>query len=58
MRSMVKTTSSALNGEPSWYFTPLRSLNSHTFGLPATVDQLVANAGISFMPGSRNTSDS
>ena len=42
-RSKVKTTSSAVKGEPSWNLTPGRSLNSHTVSL--IVFHAVARAG-------------
>ena len=43
-RSKVKTTSSAVKGEPSWNLTPGRSLNSHTVSL--SVFQETARPGI------------
>src|SRR5437764_1677665 len=52
-REYVKTTSSAVNGDPSWNFTPLRSLNSHVRSSIAFQD--VASAGTSFWFASRPT---
>jgi hypothetical protein len=44
--SRKKITSSAVNGEPSWNFTPWRSLNIHFVG--SGFSQLSASAGTSF----------
>ncbi|MNT12045.1 hypothetical protein D3C72_1469580 [compost metagenome] len=42
-RAKLNTTSSALNGVPSWNTTPLRSSKRHTFG--EVCFQLVASSG-------------
>jgi hypothetical protein len=44
-RSMVKITSSAVSGVPSWNFTPGRSVNSHVVSL--TFFHAVARPGTS-----------
>ena len=44
-RAKVNTTSSAVNGVPSWKFTPRRSSKRHVFG--SVWVQLVASPGAS-----------
>ena len=46
LRFHVKITSSAVKGEPSWNFTPLRSLKIHLVG--SGFSQLSASSGVSF----------
>ncbi|CFO06336.1 Uncharacterised protein [Bordetella pertussis] len=46
LRFHEKITSSAVNGEPSWNLTPLRSLNTHLVG--SVFSQLSASSGTSF----------
>ncbi len=43
-------TASAPNAEPSWNFTPLRSLKVHFFGSEASAFHSVASPGTS-LPG-------
>src|SRR6185436_12141274 len=45
LRSRFQITASALKGVPSWNFTPLRSLNVHFLGSPASCCQLSARPG-------------
>jgi hypothetical protein len=52
----VNTTSSAVNGVPSWKVTPLRSSNRHTVGEVCFQD--VAKAGASARSLPRPTSGS
>ena len=56
-RMIENTTSSAVKGLPLWYFTPSRSLNSHTLG-SSVMRHDVASRGASFIAWSRNTSES
>lgn len=46
LRFHEKITSSAVNGEPSWNFTPLRNLKTHLVG--SGFSQLSASSGVSF----------
>ena len=55
-RLNVNTTSSAVNGVPSWNFTPGRRSNRQTVGLCCV--HFVASAGARFMLLSRSISDS
>ena len=56
-RWIENTTSSAVKALPLWYFTPSRSLNSHTVG-SSVMRHDVASRGASFIAWSRNTSES
>ncbi len=56
-RSSEKTTSSALNGLPSWNLTPWRSLNSHTAGSSVTFQE-TASVGRILPVWSRTSSGS
>src|SRR3546814_4355487 len=53
MRSIEKSTSSALKALPLWNLTPLRRVKRHTVG--STFSQEVARAGCSFRSGVRVT---
>ena len=53
VRSIEKTASSAVNGEPSWNFTPRRSLKRQVVGLTICHDS--ASAGSSLNCSSRET---
>ena len=53
VRSIENTASSAVKVEPSWNFTPLRSLKRHTVGLTICHDS--ASAGSSLNCSSRVT---